>query len=896
MRKLVVLLIVAVMIMLGAVESYANVSSAAVLFLRIAAGARAAGMGEAFVAVADDATATHWNPAGLGNYPLSSKWFDIGVPEEFQPLRHIAIFRNDAGESDYRHYDIWGISPKGLVKYSRGQWIQGDIIEPSSEQTAEGILRQYVGLVGDSAEDKVQPLMVKLGRANNPYPLERLDSLKNNVMQRLPEDLKSKTELENAFNSAIEAYNQCLLDWTVLKKAFDAYHDAVKDSVISEGEADKIQFAVEKAKTRALPPQLTIPFDVNFAGEINDIAADNDYLWIASGSNLYRYNGSNWQKFGADQGLAVGKVEMIRLYNKKAYLGTDNGMVVYDNGAFIFFGSNTGLPEKEVSGIAVAKDNEAWTVIDGDLYHYDGNSWKNYFTYNDVLQQSDSAIYETMKLYGTPAERTEYMAKFDQMNPKAAPVTVPDGGISMTRLIDSVGVMRAYLASQDTANNKIYIDPRNSGPGRAIKVPFTAGLRLATTDMAVDNRGDVWIGTDYGLLRFDGHRWVRYGYRNYSVDADQTVMQLALQRVNGDSARAERLARNIRTVNELTDDSLKAGQVIKMYANPAGSRINEITPYEGRLFFATSSGTIVYDGRWSRYNQENLGTTSTATIDHRANNAWFASSDRILVRGGAHGELTMMHVNWLPELASDLYYEFFSYVKNVEALGTIGGNVTFLSYGNIKRTDPYGNDLGDFSAFDVAATLSYGTALSPSLSGGISAKIIYSHLSSVGAGKEKGSGTSTGIALDAGILYKLTHRVTFGAAVTNLGPDIAYIDVAQADPLPRNLAIGLGWKLLESAYNKFLITVEANKSLVGLNGSLSQEMKEVVLNGGAEYWYGSFIAFRAGYIYDQEGEIKTPTLGFGLQYRLFRFDFAYIPSNDQVPLANTMRFSLSIAM
>src|SRR5438067_1224172 len=34
-------------------------------FLKLGAGARAAGMGDAFVAVADDVTAAYWNPAGL---------------------------------------------------------------------------------------------------------------------------------------------------------------------------------------------------------------------------------------------------------------------------------------------------------------------------------------------------------------------------------------------------------------------------------------------------------------------------------------------------------------------------------------------------------------------------------------------------------------------------------------------------------------------------------------------------------------------------------------------------------------------------------------------------------------------------------------------------------------
>ena len=39
--------------------------TAGFLSLRLGAGARAAGMGDAFVALADDATATYWNPAGL---------------------------------------------------------------------------------------------------------------------------------------------------------------------------------------------------------------------------------------------------------------------------------------------------------------------------------------------------------------------------------------------------------------------------------------------------------------------------------------------------------------------------------------------------------------------------------------------------------------------------------------------------------------------------------------------------------------------------------------------------------------------------------------------------------------------------------------------------------------
>ncbi|NIS17567.1 MAG: PorV/PorQ family protein [candidate division Zixibacteria bacterium] len=135
--------------------------------------------------------------------------------------------------------------------------------------------------------------------------------------------------------------------------------------------------------------------------------------------------------------------------------------------------------------------------------------------------------------------------------------------------------------------------------------------------------------------------------------------------------------------------------------------------------------------------------------------------------------------------------------------------------------------------------------------------------------------------------------MTFGAAITNLGPDIAYIDAAQSDPLPRNLAVGLSYKLIDNPYNRLMLVAEINKMLTGIDDGFSEELKEAIENFGFEYWYGSFIAFRAGYIYDQVGQVKTPTLGVGIQYRGFRFDFAYIPSSDTVPLANTVRFSLT---
>ena len=62
MRRIFVLMGVMAIATTGFAKEKGETASA---FLKLGAGARAAGMGDAYVAVADDATAGYWNPAGL---------------------------------------------------------------------------------------------------------------------------------------------------------------------------------------------------------------------------------------------------------------------------------------------------------------------------------------------------------------------------------------------------------------------------------------------------------------------------------------------------------------------------------------------------------------------------------------------------------------------------------------------------------------------------------------------------------------------------------------------------------------------------------------------------------------------------------------------------------------
>ena len=74
-----------------------------------------------------------------------------------------------------------------------------------------------------------------------------------------------------------------------------------------------------------------------------------------------------------------------------------------------------------------------------------------------------------------------------------------------------------------------------------------------------------------------------------------------------------------------------------------------------------------------------------------------------------------------------------------------------------------------------------------------------------------------------------------------------------------------------------------------------EELREINIAAGLEYWYDNQFALRAGYFYEHptKGNRQFFTLGAGLRFKIFALDFAYlIPTVQQNPLANTLRFTL----
>ena len=98
-----------------------------------------------------------------------------------------------------------------------------------------------------------------------------------------------------------------------------------------------------------------------------------------------------------------------------------------------------------------------------------------------------------------------------------------------------------------------------------------------------------------------------------------------------------------------------------------------------------------------------------------------------------------------------------------------------------------------------------------------------------------------------------------------------------------------------------LFAPRAFSSFADAPGGMSEELQELQLSGGVEYWYAETFVARAGYFFEHanKGGRQYATVGFGLRYNIFHFDFAYLIPTTKIstsPLANTIRIGMTMEM
>jgi hypothetical protein len=279
-------------------------------------------------------------------------------------------------------------------------------------------------------------------------------------------------------------------------------------------------------------------------------------------------------------------------------------------------------------------------------------------------------------------------------------------------------------------------------------------------------------------------------------------------------------------------------------------------------------------------------------------------------------QVALAYSKWLPQFNADLFYAHAAYSQYVPQLeGTLTANFMLMNLGEFKRTDFSGKVLNTFRSFEFAFGLAYGTMIADDIGAGVQLKYIQSNLgapvNAQGAGTGDGVGRS--VAFDLGVLWKpskldlfgldLSDRFGLGFNLANVGPKVTYLTIS--DPLPTTLRLGTSFKLVEDEFNELTFALDIGKLLVRRDSLINDPIPKSFISSwevggletsfGMEYWYEKIVALRGGYFTEPAsvGNRRFFTIGAGIRYDVFNLDFSFIiPTEENHPLGNTMRFSL----
>ena len=309
---------------------------------------------------------------------------------------------------------------------------------------------------------------------------------------------------------------------------------------------------------------------------------------------------------------------------------------------------------------------------------------------------------------------------------------------------------------------------------------------------------------------------------------------------------------------------------------------------------------------------------------------------------------SICYTPWLRSLVPDISLSYLSGYYKLNKNQTVAGSLRYFSLGDITFTNDVGGIIRQFRPNEFAVDVAFAQKLAENWSGSMALRYIYSNLT--GGVFVSGTATKPGNAVAADISAFYQNKkvvindkksiVAAGIHISNIGTKISYSGSSgRKDFIPINMRLGGALTTQLDEYNSFSFALDFNKLLVptpptydtanggvkyvdgkpvilagrdpydqsvasGIFGSFTdapggfkEELREINIATGVEYWYDKQFGLRVGYFYENptKGNRKFFTVGAGLKYNVFALDFAYLISSakQRNPLANTLRFTLS---
>ncbi len=328
--------------------------------------------------------------------------------------------------------------------------------------------------------------------------------------------------------------------------------------------------------------------------------------------------------------------------------------------------------------------------------------------------------------------------------------------------------------------------------------------------------------------------------------------------------------------------------------------------------------TITPDSRAAGMGDAGVATSADA------NSSYWNPGKLVFIDKGGFGFSTS-YTPWLARIINDMKLMYLTGFYRIDRNQVVSGSLKYFDMGSINFRDGNNVDLGRYNPREYAVDVTYSRRLTENFGIGGSVRYVRSNLTGAFSSTTDARAGSS-VAVDLGAMYTKqfqTHNSTLslGGSITNLGSKMTYTSAANKDFIPTSIRLGGAYKTELDPLNSLTFALDFNKLMVpttapgsrakpmlnGVLGSFSdtnfaEEIREISISSGMEYWYNNFFAARLGYHYEakDKGNRKYLTAGMGLRYEsptnkdIFGLDMAYmIPTTiGQSALAETIRFTL----
>jgi ligand-binding sensor domain-containing protein len=225
----------------------------------------------------------------------------------------------------------------------------------------------------------------------------------------------------------------------------------------------------------------------------------------------------NWKTYSTKDGLPSNKVSCVRIDEDRIWAGTSEGLALYEDDKWTVFTTEDGLAHDGVLSIDISQvTGDVWVATLSGLSRFSGGKFDTFnqfnsglpndVIYNVVCDGKDvwvatgggAGVYDTYsKTWGIYTEQNAPMHE-----PWTYGVTAGGGKIYIAAW--GGGVIEY---NKKTSQFRDYVDP--DGEMEIDLFPDDGLVHNITTGVTYDN-DILWVGTYFGLSRYDGARWLGY--------------------------------------------------------------------------------------------------------------------------------------------------------------------------------------------------------------------------------------------------------------------------------------------------------------------------------------------------------------------------------------------------